>query len=110
MARKILWKLNFAFNVSTMVVVLGGGAVFHLLTALAIGGAYGNPWGFVAFLCPGVAEVFLSVSQLMEGSYNYSILLGAFLGIASCKGGLWFALRLLTERVSKHLDLAAEHS
>lgn len=110
MARKILGKLDYAFNISTIVVVAGGGMIFHLLTALAIKGAYGNPWGYAAFLCPGGAEVFLSISQLMEGRYNYTILLGAFLAIASCKGGLWFAVRLLRERLMKNLDLAVDHS
>ncbi|HEY6838517.1 MAG TPA: hypothetical protein VI389_07235, partial [Geobacteraceae bacterium] len=84
MAGKILGKLDYAFNVSTMVIVAGGGALFHLLTALAIQGAYGSPWGYVAFLCPGGAEVFLSITQLTAGSYNYSIFLAAFIGIASC--------------------------
>jgi len=75
MARIVLHTFDKIINYLTLLLMLCGGMIIHTLTALTIKSYYGDPWGYVSFLLPGVAEFFLIFVQIGDGMYNYSILL-----------------------------------
>jgi hypothetical protein len=103
MAVRALRRFGYLFDLTTLLIVGGGGGIVHCLTSLAIGGSYGEPWGCLAFFVPGGAELFLAATQIAARQYNYAIFLGVFLAIALCKGGLWCGKNLLLRRLGKKL-------
>jgi hypothetical protein len=107
MTRRIVKRIDYLLDAMTLFVVIGGGVVFHALTSLAFKGYYGNPWGYLAFIFPGGSEIFFTVVQLLDGKYNYAIILGAYLCIASCKVLLWLGRRFLKRKLAGHFRLPA---
>jgi len=82
MAKIILHNFDRLINFLSLLLILGGGMIIHTLTSLTIRSYYGDPWGYVAFLLPGVAESYLIFVQLDDKMYNYPILLTIFIATA----------------------------
>lgn len=78
MAKTVLLKLDSVITQLAMLLIIGGGTIIHTLTALTIRSYYGDPWGYVAFLLPGIAEAYLVFVQLDDRMYNYSIIVATF--------------------------------
>jgi hypothetical protein len=78
MAKIVLHTFDRFINYLLLLLLLGGGMVIHTLTSLTIRSYYGDPWGYLSFLLPGVAEAYLMFVQLGDEMYNYSILLAMF--------------------------------
>ena len=108
MVRKICRKVDYAVDAWTFFVLVGGGAIFHLVTSFAVKGTYGNPWGYLAFFFPGGAEIAYAVADLTGGNYQYPLLLCLCLCIASLKGLLWYGKNLLKRRLTRSFELSAE--
>lgn len=105
MARMVLRKLDYFFDLSVLCVIGGGGIVFHLMTVFVIKGCYGTPWGIAAFFLPGGAEAALSILQLMDGDYKYTVLLGIYVCVAACKVMLWCGKTMIKRRLTRSMDL-----
>ena len=106
MAANVVRKFGYLFDVTTLLIIVGGSGIVHCLTALAIGGRYGDLWGYVALFVPGGAELFLAIIQITAKQYNYAIFLGVFLVVAACKGGLWCGKNVLVRRLDRSLSSA----
>lgn len=74
-------RIDRLFDYISLMLVAGGGMILHTLTSLTIRSYYGDPWGYVAFLLPGISEAYLVSIQLGDNMYNYTILLVTFITI-----------------------------
>lgn len=83
MARFIIGKFDRVIDVVSILIIVCGGMLLHTLTALTIKGYYGDVWGFVSFLLPGLSEIFLAVIQVTDNMYNYPLILGIFTTVIS---------------------------
>lgn len=73
--------------------------ILHTLTSLTIKTYYGDPWGYVSFLLPGLSEAYLASIQLGDDMYNYTILLVAFLSIIVFLGVLKMVRSVIRSKV-----------
>lgn len=78
MANIIINKFDRLINILTFLILAGGGAILHTLTALTLKNYYGDPWGYVSFALPGIAEAYLIIIQLSDDMYNYTLLFAIF--------------------------------
>jgi hypothetical protein len=101
MAVSLLKKCDKIINCLTLLVIVGGGSILHTLTSLAIRGYYGDPWGYVAFLAPGVAEAYLAVIQMGDEMYNYSVLLAVFCTMSLVTALLWVMKNVIKSRLTQ---------
>lgn len=62
----------------TLVVLISGGLMVHVLTSLTINSYYSSPWGLVSFLLPGFAEIYLLAFQLNANMFYYKLILTGF--------------------------------
>jgi len=76
-------KIDRLFDYISLMVIAGGGMILHTLTSLTIKSYYGDPWGYISFLLPGISEAYLVTVQLGDDMYNYTILLVSFISIIS---------------------------
>ena len=58
-------KIDRVFDYISLMLIAGGGMLLHTLTSLTIKTYYGDPWGYVSFLLPGLSEVYLASIQLL---------------------------------------------
>lgn len=82
MVRLKLRKVDRLINFLTLFVLISGGLMIHVLTALTINSYYSSPWGFISFLLPGFSEIYLLAFQLNANIYYYKIILAGFSVIA----------------------------
>lgn len=108
MGRIILKKIDRGFDLLVLLVVIGGGFVFHVATAFAVKGAFGTLWGVLAFVFPGGAEAVFSGIQLFSGDYKYTILLGVYVLVAAAKWLLWLCKNSLKRKLVPQLELVSE--
>lgn len=104
MAKLVLHKLDRLISHLTLLLIIGGGTIIHTLTALTIRSYYGDPWGYVSFLLPGIAETYLVFVQLDDNMYNYSIIVATFAAAALALMLILLLKRLLRSKV--HTALA----
>lgn len=71
-------KVDRLINIMTLVVLIGGGLMVHVLTSLTINNYYSSPWGFVSFLLPGFSEIYLLAFQLNADMFCYKLILTGF--------------------------------
>jgi hypothetical protein len=90
MAKIVLRKLDRLIDILSLLLITGGGMIIHILTCLTIRSYYGDLWGYVSFLLPGIAESFLIFVQLGDSMYNYLQIVTLFTGTS-----LTLALALL---------------
>ena len=74
-------KIDRLFDYISLMVIAGGGMILHTLTSLTIKSYYGDPWGYVSFLLPGLSEAYLVSVQIGDDMYNYTILLVSFISV-----------------------------
>jgi len=110
MAKIILHNFDRLINYLSLLLILGGGMIIHTLTALTIRSYYGDPWGYVSFLLPGVAESFLIFVQLDDNMYNYSIILAVFSAAALALTLTLYFKKIVRVKVSTILDKRASQS
>lgn len=91
-------KIDRLFDYISLMVIAGGGMILHTLTALTIKSYYGDPWGYVSFLLPGISEAYLVFIQLGDDMYNYTILLVIFISIISTLGILKLVRSIIRSR------------
>lgn len=101
MARLVIGKIDGFINYLIFSVMIAGGLCLHILTALTIKSYYGSPWGYVSFLLPGFAELYLVTLQITENMYNYMIILGGFLAVTATLGLIWFIKNMVKSRVAR---------
>jgi hypothetical protein len=99
MARLMIRKIDRFINYLTLSVIICGGMLIHILTALTIKSYYGSPWGYVSFFLPGLSEIYLVTLQISENMYNYMILLSTFIAVTVTLGFVWFIKNLVKSRV-----------
>lgn len=99
MAALVIRKIDRFIDYLTVTVMIGGGLCLHILTALTIKTYYGSPWGYVSFLLPGFAELYLVTLQITESMYNYMIILSGFIAVTATLGLLWFIKNIVKSRV-----------
>jgi len=102
MAKFVLNKFDRFITYLTISVLIGGGFFIHIITALTIKSYYGSTWGFISFMLPGFAELYLTIIQISEQMYNYMIILAAFLTLTAAVALTWFfknSVKLRLERV-----------
>lgn len=92
-------KIDRFINYLTLSVIICGGMLIHILTALTIKSYYGSPWGYVSFFLPGLSEIYLVTLQISENMYNYMILLSTFIAVTVTLGFVWFIKNLVKSRV-----------
>lgn len=97
-------KIDRLFDYISLMVIAGGGMVLHTLTSLTIKSYYGDPWGYVAFLLPGISEVYLASIQLSDDMYNYTMLLVSFISIISALGILKLIRSIIRSRVEVMIE------
>jgi hypothetical protein len=105
MAKIVLDKFDRFISYLTISVVVGGGFFIHIITALTIKSYYGSFWGYVSFMLPGFAELYLTIIQVSEQMYNYTIILSAFLTLTAAVGLTWFlknSVKFKLERVKSN--------
>jgi len=104
MARLVIRKIDRLFNLITISVLVGGGFLIHMLTALTITNYYGSPWGVAAFMLPGFAELYLVIIQISEQMYNYMMIIAVFLTMTVAVALTWvFKKSVITRlRASEH--------
>lgn len=78
MAKFIISKFDRLIDIAALLTIAAGGMLLHTLTALTIKSYYGDIWGYVSFLLPGLAELYLAVIQIADRMFNYHLLLGYF--------------------------------
>lgn len=92
-------NIDRLFDYISLMLIAGGGMILHTLTALTIKSYYGDPWGYVSFLLPGISEAYLVTVQLGDNMYNYTILLVTFISIISALGLLKLVRNVIRSRV-----------
>jgi hypothetical protein len=92
-------KIDRVFDYISLMLIAGGGMILHTLTSLTIKTYYGDPWGYVSFLLPGLSEAYLASIQLGDDMYNYTILLVAFLSIIVFLGVLKMVRSVIRSKV-----------
>lgn len=105
MVRSDLRKVDRLIYFLTVFVLISGGLMIHVLTALTINSYYSSPWGFVSFLLPGFAEIYLLAFQLDANIYYYKIILAGFSVMAGVLVLTWLLrniVRTKTEKPSIH--------
>ena len=78
MAKFIISKFDRIIDIAALLTIAAGGMLLHTLTALTIKSYYGDIWGYISFLLPGFAELYLAVIQTTDRMFNYHLLLGYF--------------------------------
>ena len=104
MAGKLIGKLDRLFNIVTLLLLLGSGMVLHVLTALTLKSYYGDPWGYVSFVLPVLAEAYLITIQLADDMYNYTLLFVTFLCLAAVAGAAWYVKNIIKLRIASLLE------
>lgn len=94
-------KVDDFINYLILTFMLCGGMFIHLLTALTIKSYSGSLWGFVSFLLPGLAEIYLITLQLRDNMYNYMIIVAGFIAVTATLGTIWFVKNLLKARMTE---------
>ena len=92
-------KIDRLFDYISLMVIAGGGMILHTLTSLTIKSYYGDPWGYVSFLLPGLSEAYLVSVQIGDDMYNYTILLVSFISIISFLAILKLVRNVIRSRV-----------
>lgn len=110
MARIVLHKLDRIITQLTLLLIIGSGTIIHTLTALTIRSYYGDPWGYVAFLLPGIAEAYLVFVQLDDRMYNYSIIVATFATAAFTLTLILLVKKLVRAKVETLLEKKASLS
>lgn len=100
MARFVWGKIDRFINYLTVFVLVSGGLLLHILTALTIKSYYGLVWGYTAFLLPGFSELFLVIFQITEHMYNYMIILAAFASVSALLGLTCLIKNILKTRMA----------
>lgn len=103
MAIFVLQKIDRLLNALIILFIIGGSMVVHTLTALAIKSYYGDPWGYLAFLAPLLAEAYLVLIQLGDNMYNYTIIISSFICMASLAALVWLLKNIVLTRVNGSL-------
>lgn len=97
----------------TVLVFIGGGLMVHVLTALTINSYYSSPWGFISFLLPGFAEIYLLSFQLNADMFYYKLMLTGFLILSGVVLLMWLLNNFISGRVEKptlHSNPSHHHS
>ena len=105
MAAIYLARFDKFLNYLILFVLCGGGMVIHTLTALAIRGYYGNPWGYVAFLLPGPAEAYLACIQLGDNRFTSTILFSGFCSVTLLSTFLWLIRKKIKARLKNIIEI-----
>jgi len=92
-------KIDRLFDYISLMMIAGGGMILHTLTSLTIKSYYGDPWGYVSFLLPGISEAYLVSVQIGDDMYNYTILLVSFISIISVLAVLKLVRNIIRSRV-----------
>jgi len=104
MANIIINKFDRLINMLTMLILVGGGSILHTLTALALKNYYGDPWGYVSFALPGLAEAYLIIIQLSDEMYNYTLLFAIFACAALAAVAVWAIKNIVRQRMANMLQ------
>lgn len=99
MARFVITKIDRFINFLTMSVLISGSLFIHLITALTIKNYYGSTWGYISFMLPGFAELYLGILQISEQMYNYMIFLAVFLIVSAAVVLTWFIKNSVKSRL-----------
>jgi hypothetical protein len=105
MAKFVLNSFDKLITYLTISVFIGGGFFIHIITALTIKSYYGSTWGYISFMLPGFAELYLTIIQISEQMYNYMIIVASFLTLTAAVGLTWLfknSVRLKLERIKEH--------
>jgi len=97
MARLVIRNIDRLINLLTISVLVGGGFLIHMITALTIKSYYGSLWGVAAFMLPGFSELYLVIIQTSEQMYNFMMIITGFLTMTAAVALTWF----FKERVIK---------
>ena len=101
MARFELRKVDKLINFLTVFVLISGGFMIHVLTALTINSYYSSPWGFISFLFPGFSEIYLLAFQLNANIFYYNIILAGFSGLAGVLVLTWLLRTIVRTKTEK---------
>lgn len=101
MIRFKLRKVDRLINFLTVFVLISGGLMIHVLTALTINSYYSSPWGFISFLFPGFAEIYLLAFQLNANIYYYKIILTGFSAVAGVLVLTWLLRNIVITKTEK---------
>jgi len=104
MANIIINKFDRLINMLTMLILVGGGSILHTLTALSLKNYYGDPWGYVSFALPGLAEAYLIIIQLSDEMYNYTLLFAIFACTALVAVAVWSIKNVVRQRMANMLQ------
>lgn len=105
MAKFVLNRFDKFFTYLSISVLIGGGFFIHIITALTIRSYYGSTWGYISFMLPGFAELYLTIIQISEQMYNYIFIVASFLTLTAAVGLIWLfknSVRLKLERVKEN--------
>jgi len=103
MATIIINKFDKLINILTILILVGGGSILHALAALTLKNYYGDPWGYVSFALPGLAEAYLIIIQLSDDMYNYTLLFSIFACIALAAVAVWAIKNIVRQRMTNML-------
>jgi len=90
MAGFVINKIDRFINILTLSLIVCGGMIWHIITALTLSSYYGSPWGYVSLFLPGLSEIYLITLQLNENMYNYTLLTACYLSLMALLGLFWF--------------------
>ena len=110
MAKIVLLKLDRYINILSLLLMISGGMILHTLTSLTIKSYYGDLWGYVSFLLPGIAEAYLVLVQLGDDMYNYSIILAVFAAIALIMALILLCKNIIRVKIENNLVKRAARS
>lgn len=99
-------KIDRLIRFLAVVVLIGGGFMVHLLTALCINNYYSSPWGLVSFMLPGFSEIYLLTFQLNANMFYYKLILAGFSLMAGVVALTW----LLKNSAAAKLEKSTIHS
>lgn len=101
MARFELKEVDRIINQLTIFVLIGGGLMVHVLTALTINSYYGSPWGYLSFFLPGFSEIYLLAFQLNENMYHYKLILAGFSALSGVLAFTWLLKTFVRLKLKK---------
>lgn len=94
-------KVDKLINNLTLVVLIGGGLMVHVLTSLTINSYYSSPWGVVSFLLPGFAEIYLLAFQLNANMFYYKLILTGFSVLSGVVVLTWLLKNSASAKIEK---------
>lgn len=104
MVIKFMTKFDRLINILTLFLLVSGTMLLHTLTALTLKSYYGNPWGYVSFALPGLAEAYLIIIQLADQMYNFTYLVVYFICLALLILSGWFIKNIIRQRFESVLE------